>query len=284
MAAIWGATWAAIKLGLEDLPPIFLAAVRYLAAGLILAMFIRGIGNAFAGERWRRTILSALLVNTGTYGLLFWGMLTVPSGIAGLVNLSIIPVALFVLAIATGEERPSMRHVGALILGLAGLVALFWSKLDGSDSRQFAGLAAVVIGSLSYCFGSVVGRPILNHVQPLQLTSAQALVGGAALAATSLVLEELEPSTVVAIFEPKAFGALAFLVIAGTIIAYSIYLHLLDRWGTARAGLYAFVSPIVALMLGNKLFGERIGMIELIGAALMLGAAALSMTRPSQQA
>lgn len=136
MALIWGATWAAIKFGLEDLPPIFLAAMRYALSALILLVAVRGTMRAFAPARWKRRILSGLLVNAGTYGLLFWGMQTVPSGLSGLVNLSIIPVALFLLAIATGEERPLWRHAGALALGLFGLIALFWSRLATEGESQ----------------------------------------------------------------------------------------------------------------------------------------------------
>lgn len=283
MALVWGATWAAIKIGLEDLPPVFLAAMRYALAALVLLVAIRGTMRAFASSRWKRTILSGLLVNAGTYGLLFWGMQTVPSGLSGLVNLSIIPVALFLLAIATGEERPSWRHAGALALGLVGLVALFWSRLAGEGESQLPGLAAIVAGTLCYCVGSVLSRPLLRDLEPLQLAGAQALVGAGGLAGASLLIEPITLATFAALTSPAAIGSLAFLVLAGTVAAYTIYLRLLRDWGTVRAGLYAFVSPIVALILGAILFDEEIGRVEIFGAVLLLAAAGVALSRRSHE-
>lgn len=282
MALIWGATWAAIKIGLEELPPIFLAAMRYALAALVLLIAVRGTMRAFTQALWKRVILSGLLVNAGTYGLLFWGMQTVPSGLSGLVNLSIIPVALFLLAVATDEERPSWRHAGALALGLFGLVALFWSRLGVEGPSQLPGLAAFVAGTLCYCFGTILSRPLVAELQPLQLAGAQALVGALGLAATSLLAEPITPRTFAALTEPAAVCSLVFLVLAGTVAAYTIYLRLLRDWGTVRAGLYAFVSPIIALILGAILFNETIGGIELLGGFLLLVAAGVALHGRSQ--
>ena len=124
MSLIWGLTWAAIKLRLEVLPPLLLAAVRYLLAAVILLAFsVEDVEAAFAEGRTLRTFASALLINTSTYGLLFWGMQSVPSGLSGLVNLALIPVFLFALAALTGEERPTWRHALAIAIGCAGLMA-----------------------------------------------------------------------------------------------------------------------------------------------------------------
>lgn len=282
MALIWGATWAAIKIGLEDLPPIFLAAMRYALAAMVLLVAVGGTMSAFTRTRWKRTILSGLLVNAGTYGLLFWGMQTVPSGLSGMVNLSIIPVALFMLAVATKEERASWRHAGALMLGVLGLVALFWSRLAAEGEGQLIGLAAIVIGTLSYCVGSVVSRPLVRELKPLQVAGAQALVGAIGLSVVSFLIEPVTISTFAALTSPAALGSLAFLVLAGTVVAYTIYLRLLGDWGTVRAGLYAFVSPIVALILGAILFNEKIGAIEIFGALVLLLAAGVALHGRSQ--
>lgn len=135
MSLIWGLTWAAIKLGLDDVPPLLLAAARYLLTAALLATAVRGAGAAFAHGRTGRTIISALLVNTSTYGLLFWGMQHVPSG---LVNLALIPILLFAIAAFTGEERPTWRHASALAIGSIGLVGLFWTRLGaGSGSGGY---------------------------------------------------------------------------------------------------------------------------------------------------
>jgi drug/metabolite transporter (DMT)-like permease len=279
MSLIWGLTWAAIKFGLEVLPPVLLAALRYLLTAALLAAFVRGVSAAFADGRAPRTVASALLVNTGTYAMLFWGMQTVSSGLSGLVNLALIPVLLFLLAALTGEERLNWRHALAMTIGCAGLVALFWTRLSQSGASG-AGLAAIVGGTACYCIGSILARPLVEHVQPLTLTMVQAAIGGAALLALSLTTESISADLLGALVTPKAIGSLAFLSLLGTIVAYTIYLMLLSEWGTVRAGLYAFVSPIVALTAGAWLFNETIGGVEIGGAVLLLGAAALAMLPP----
>lgn len=282
MSLIWGLTWAAVKLGLSDCPPLFLAAGRYLLSAALLTTAMRGARAAFADGRARRTIASALLINAGTYGLLFWGMQRVPSGLSGLINMALIPVLLFALAAATGEERPTWRHAVALAVGLAGLAGLFWARLDGASEASGLGYAAIIAGTIFYCVGSVVARPLVGPVKPLALTFVQAAIGGTALLALSLTFEPITAGILAKLIQPAALGSLLFLSLFGTIIAYTIYLRLLREWGTARAGLFAFVSPIVALAAGAILFGERVGWAETGGAAALLIAAGVALLRPRE--
>jgi drug/metabolite transporter (DMT)-like permease len=191
MSVIWGLTWAAMKLGLRDLPPLLLAAVRYMVVVVLLLPTLRGVPAAFAEQRWRRTLVSALLINTGTYSFLFWAMQSVPSGLGGLVNLALVPVMLFALAALTGEERPTWRHAMALAIGCTGLVGLFWNRLGGEGTASGVGLLAIVVATASYSVGSVVARPLIGPVTPLALTLAQASIGGAALLILSLALEPI---------------------------------------------------------------------------------------------
>src|SRR5690349_467289 len=165
MSLIWGLTWAAVKIGLEGVPPLLLAAARYLPAAALLAIGVRELSQTLARSRWRRTLVSALLVKTGTYGLLFWALRSVPSGLSGLVNLSLTPVMLFALAAATGEERPTWRHAAALAIGIVGFAALLWNRAGGETS--VLGIGAIVLATACYCLGSVVARPLLREVGAL---------------------------------------------------------------------------------------------------------------------
>jgi drug/metabolite transporter (DMT)-like permease len=283
MSVIWGLTWAAMKLGLRDLPPLLLAAVRYMVVVALLLPTLRGVPAAFAERRWRRTLVSALLINTGTYSFLFWAMQSVPSGLGGLVNLALVPVMLFALAVLTGEERPTWRHAMALAIGCAGLVGLFWNRLGGEGTASGVGLLAIVVATASYSVGSVVARPLIGPVTPLALTLAQASIGGAALLILSLALEPITATTLQSLVTPLALGSILFLSLFGTIVAYTLYLVLLRDWGSVRAGLYAFVSPIVALAVGARLFGETIGTPEVIGGILLLIAAGVALRRTGGQ-
>jgi len=283
MSVIWGLTWAAIKFGLEVLPPLLLAALRYLLTAVLLVTTVRGARAAFCDGYATRTVASALLVNTGTYGLLFWGMQSVSSGLAGLVNLALIPVLLVLLATLTGEEKANWKHAVALSVGCGGLVALFWTRLGQADANG-TGLAAIIGGTACYCVGTILARPLLDRVEPLTFTMVHAAIGGTALLLLSAVTESMPTDLARVLVGPRAIGSLVFLSLLGTIVAYTIYLALLRDWGTARAGLYAFISPIVALVAGAWLFGEQIGAVEIVGTVLLLAAASLAMYRTKKTA
>ena len=275
MSLIWGVTWAAVKLGLQELPPLFLAAMRYLSTAIVLSVALGG--GAWAKMRGQsvRLVGSAILVNVGTYGLLFWGMQSVPSGLSGVVNLALVPVLLFSLAAFTGEERLTSTHAVALALGSLGLVGLFWTRLHQGGTGSGLGLAAIVAATACYCIGSVVGRPLVGVTRPLAMTMMQAAIGGPVLLLLSFITEPVSASTFSALGSPRAVGSILFLSMLGTIVGYTIYLMLLREWGMVRAGLYAFVSPIVALAVGAGLFGETVGPAEIGGAVLLMSAAAL---------
>ncbi|HMK81308.1 MAG TPA: EamA family transporter [Xanthobacteraceae bacterium] len=278
MSLIWGVTWIATKAGLSAVPPLFLAAVRYTLVAGVLASVVGNLGRTFGGGRARRVVVTGALVNVATYGLLYWGMLFVPSGVAGVVNMAMNPVFLFAFAILLGEERASWRYALALALGIAGVLVLFSNGASFSGSAlQIGGAAAVVGAAAVYSLGAVLNRPLLREVKPLDLTTAQAVVGAVGLAALSLLLEPVSWQTFVALLAPAPLAGLLFVVIAGTFIAYTIFLQLTRDWGAPRAGLYSFVSPVVTLLLGFLVYGEPLTWREIVGGAMTLVAAAIAI-------
>ena len=280
MSLIWGVTWIATKAGINVMPPLFFGAVRYVLVCAVMLVVVRGLRDVFAHGRAPRLIVTGVLVVVGTYGFLYWGMQFVASGVAGVVNMSMNPVCLFGFAILLGQERPTWRHALALALGVGGLVILFSGKADvAGTASELWGAAALVAAALSYCLGSVLSRPLLGELTPLQLTAAQAIVGAIGLTALSLLLEPISAATFRALLTPVPIGGLLFLVIAGTFIAYTIFLRLVRDWGAPRAGLYSFVSPVVALLLGAIVYAEPLTWRELTGAAILLLAAAIAIAR-----
>jgi drug/metabolite transporter (DMT)-like permease len=272
MSLIWGVTWLATKVALAAVPPIFLGAARYVLVSAVLLVAVRGALPLLTGALGARVIVTGLLVNVGTYGLLYWGMQFVASGVAGVVNMSTISLFLFGFAIWFGQERAGLRHLAALVLGIAGLVILFSGKASfgGSDLELWAA-AAIVGGSAFYALGSVLSRPLLERVEPLQLTAAQGVAAAVGMSLLSFALEPISAATFAALMTPLPLAGLLFLVVAGTFVAYTIFLRLVRDWGAPRAGLYAFVSPVVALLVGAAALGE-----------LMLVAAAIAVA-PRQQ-
>jgi len=279
MSLIWGATWIATKAGLTAVPPFFFGAARYLLVSAVLMFVVHDLRAVFAG-RALRIVVTGTLVVAVTYAFIYWGMQYVPSGVSGVVNMSMNPICLFGLAILLGQEQPTWSHAAALVLGVGGLLLLFSGKAEmtGGD-KELWGAASLVAGALAYCLGSVLSRPLLDEVSPLQLTAAQGLVGAVGLTALSLIVEPVSLETVKALLAPGPLAGLLFLVIAGTFVAYTIFLRMLRDWGAPRAGLYSFVSPVVALMLGAIVFGELLTWREITGAAIMLFAAWIAIAR-----
>jgi drug/metabolite transporter (DMT)-like permease len=285
MSLIWGVTWAATKAGVLVVPPLFFGAMRYLLVSAVLMLMVGKLRATFGGGRAWRVVITALLAVIATYGLLYWGMVFVPSGVAGVVNMSMNPVFFFALAILFGQEQPTWRHFGALALGIAGLFLLFSSKASfGGTALEFWGAAAVVLASLAYCLGSVLARPLLKDVKPLELTAAQAIVAAVGLSVLSLALEPVSLDTFRALLAPAPLAGLLFLVIGGTFVAQTIFLRLLHDWGAPGAGLYSFVSPVVALVLGALIYGEPLTWREVSGAAIMLLAAWIAVARRTADA
>ena len=280
MSLIWGVTWIATKAGLLVVPPLFFGAVRYVLVCALMLVVVRDLREFFGQGRALRLIVTGALVVVGCYGFLYWGMQFVPSGVAGVVNMAMNPVGLFGFAILLGQERPTWRHALALALGIAGLVILFAGKADlVGTTMELWGAAAMVAAAVCYCLGSVLSRPLLDQLTPLQLTAAQSVVGAVGLTALSLAFEPVSAATFRAMLAPGPLAGVLFLVIAGTFIAYTIFLRLVRDWGAPRAGFYSFVSPVVALLLGAAVYAEPLTWRELTGAAVMLLAAGLAIAR-----
>lgn len=285
MSLVWGSTWVASKIGIAAMPPIFFAALRFCLVAILVFASVRGTTELLRGPARYRVWVTGLLVNTATYALILSGMTQVASGVSGLVNLTVVVVGLYALALIIGDERPSWRLALALLLGLCGLVVLFFERIGiQNGEREIWGVVAIIAGSLSYCVGSVLSRPLLDTATPLQVTGAQALTGGCGLVALSIAIEPIGLTTFAVLLELKPAASLAYMVIFGTFVAYTIYLRLMRNWGSVRAGLYAFVSPVVALVLGHIVFNEPLGWPQMVGAMLLLTAAAVAIWRPSEAA
>ena len=143
-------------------------------------------------------------------------------------------------------------------------------------------MVALVVGTLSYCWGSILSRPLLRTLAPLPLSGWLTLIGGTGLLILALLFEPIDTATLSAFLQLPILGSWLFLVLGGSIVAFTLYLRLLRDWGPTRAGLYAFVSPIIAVVLGVFVFDETFGAYEILGSTIMLAAAALAMRRDTE--
>ena len=285
MCLIWGATWIAIRAGVEALPPLLFAGTRLVVAGALLLAWrwLSGAPLAIARAHWPLLGVVALFTMAATYAFLFWGMRYVPSGLAAIIHLSLLPVGLCAFGLAHGEERLSARQVAAVGLGLAGLAILFGPAAGAKgDPAELWGVAAIVASTLLYGWGSVLSRPLTRRYPPALIAGWSVLLGGLVLIALSAAFEAVDWSVLAAFAAPQVLAGWLFLVLFGSLVAFTVYLRLLRDWGPVRAGMYALVSPVIAVALGAAVYGERLTPYQVAGGLLMLSAAWLALHRPAR--
>lgn len=282
MCIVWGLTWIAIRVGVAAVPPLFFAGSRFIAAGLLMLAWQAARGGRLTVPRaeWPGFAFVSAAMIVASYAGLFWGMQHVASGLAAVVNLGLMPIALFAFGLAYGSERFAARPAFAALLGLAGLVLLFDPALRG-DPLETWGLAAIVAGTLAYSGGSVVSRPLVARHPPVLVAGLTCLAGGVGLTALALAFEPIGAATFAAFADPGVAAGWLFLLVFGSFVGFTIYLRLVRDWGASRAGLYAFVSPIIAVATGVAVSGERFRPRELAGMAVMLAATWIALRRPA---
>jgi drug/metabolite transporter (DMT)-like permease len=287
LCAIWGTTWIGIKAGVEAVPPLLFAGTRFITAGAILLVIAwRGEGPPrIAMADLPRLAATSVLMITLCYAALFWGMVHVDSGTGAVLEMSLTPVALMGFALAMGEETFDPRRLGALLLGIAGLLILFgpsawqsWSASLGEAAvLRLLGAGAVASAAVTYGWGSVIARPLLRLYPPALIAGSTTLIGGVILLGLSLAFEPGSYAALAGRWGAAAWIGWLFLVLFGSLLGYTIYMRLLRDVGATRAGSYAFVSPVIAVLLGIVSFGEQVRLTDVIGMGIMLAAAALAM-------
>lgn len=284
MALIWGLTWLPMKIASEAVPPIFLAMMRFLLAGLCYLAFILAKGLPLKMVQPWRVVAASLLITTGCYSLLFWGVARAPTGLSSIVNLSLMPIFLILIGALYGQERITPRRLGAIALGVLGLVMLFSGRTGTAQDGALLGLAAVAVATLSYAWGAVVSRPLMQAMHPITLAFWETSIGALGLIPVSLLVEGYDPAYFAGLTDGRAIMGLIILVLGGSLGGFSIYLWLVRDWGAFRAGLYSFVSPVVAVAVGVAFASEAFGWPEAVGMAVMLSATALALTEGKRAA
>jgi drug/metabolite transporter (DMT)-like permease len=281
MCLIGGLNWWPVKAATAEVPPIFLAGVRFSLAGSGFVIWALAAGHTLRAGRAGRLAATALLMITGCFALVFWGTKHAPSGLAAVVNLALMPIMMIGFGALHGQETVTRRRLAAVAAGVAGLVLLFLPRIGAggpTDAPALMGLLAVVAGTAAYAWGAVLSRPVLAGMAPVAVAAWQQGIGGAALLALSAAIEPVDAATPQAFLQAPAGPALAFMTIVSSIVGFTIYLKLLRDWGPFRSGLYAFVSPVIAVGVGVAVLGESFGPWEAAGAAVLMGATALALT------
>ena len=268
---IWGSTYLAMRVAMEGFPPFTMAAVRFLVAGAVMLVIARLRGEAFPTLRqWRNALAIGTLLLAGGNGGVALAEQTVSSGLAALM-VSAMPLWMALFA-GLGGRWPATKDWVALVLGFGGIVLLnLGSELRGSPG----GVAALMFATAAWAFGSLWSRR-LDLPKGMMAAGAEMFTAGFVLVALSVLHGERLPPVV----PGRAIAALAYLVVFGSLVAYTAYLYLLARVPTPVASSYAYVNPLVALVLGAALGGERLPQALLVAVPLILTAVALVL-RPA---
>lgn len=268
---VWGSTYLAIRVGVHEVPPFLLAAIRFLVSGIVLYGWMRLKGTPSpTGRQWAGATLLGGLIFLVDYGCLFWAEQRVPSGIAAVV-LATIPVFITLLEIIfLGTQRLTVRLGLALLAGLCGVAVLTGHSFSfGEVPINRAGALALLVAAFSWSVATILTRRLrLPDSKPMS-AAAQMIAGGIQLfilAALSGEFVGFRMQTV----SWNAWFALVYLIIAGSIIAFTAYVWLLHYESPTKVGTYAYVNPVVAVALGYFAGGEAVGPRTLLGALLVL--------------
>ncbi len=280
---LWGSTYLGIRIAVESMPPLASAAARFAAAGLVLAAVLRIRRGPGALRVDRRQLRSAALVGvlllTGGNGLVVLAEsgppgVAVPSGIAALL-VATVPLLVVLLRSATGD-RPGIRTFGGVALGFAGLVLLVLPT-GGVDAVPLVGALTIVVAATSWSVGSFLSGRLPMPADPFVATVYEMFAGAAALAVLAVGRGELSGFDAGAV-TARSWWALAYLMVFGSLVAFTAYVWLLHHAPISLVATYAYVNPVVAVALGALLVAEPVTPQVLLGGAVIVAGVALVVT------
>lgn len=268
---VWGTTFLAIRVGVHEIPPFLMAALRFLIAGGALYGWMIAKGERSPTARqWMAASIIAIFIFVFDYGSLFWAEQRVPSGVAA-VMLAMIPVFMALSEIVfLRTQRLTVRLALALVTGIAGVAVLMSRSLNLSGAPvDKLGALALIVASMSWSIGSVLTRKFSLPPSKAMSSGVQMPAGGVFLTLAAAALGEFHgfhPSAV----SRGAWLALLYLIVAGSIIGFTAYVWLIHHESPTKVATYAYVNPVVAVLVGYFLGGESLGLRTILGTLFVL--------------
>jgi drug/metabolite transporter (DMT)-like permease len=272
---LWGTTFLAIRIAVEELPPLFAAGTRFLAAGVLLFGFMLARGESRPSTRqWRNLLVMSLLMFVAEYGPLFWAEKYVPSGVVSVLAATIPIITLVLEMLILRQQKWRMSLAAATLLGFAGVGILL---LPGG--QQHLGLVpclAILAGCTTWSLGTVLSRSMdLPKSRPMTAGAAM-MLGGAMLLLISAGLGEMHPMPHVSL---RAIWALLYLIVFGSLLAFTAFVWLLAHMPATTVSSHAYVNPIVAVALGYFVAAEPVTLRTLAGTVLVVVSVFLILRR-----
>ena len=281
---VWGSTFLAIRVGVREVPPFLLAGMRFFIAGIVLYAWMRVKGTPSPTRRqWRAVSFLALLIFVFDYGLIFWAEKRVASGVTA-VMMATIPVFMAVAEICfLGTRKLTPRLALALMVGMGGVLVLVGPvSTAGEKTIDTAGAFALIVAAISWSAATILTRKFSLPESKVMSSGAQMLVGGILLFLTSAGLGEFNSFDLRAV-SLGAWIALLYLIVAGSIVAFTAYVWLIHHESPTKVGTYAYVNPVIAVLLGYAVGGESLSMRTIAGTLLILISVVVITTTPKKK-
>lgn len=284
---VWGSTYLGIRIGVSDFPPELFSGIRNLVAGSIILMYARVKGLEFPKSRTdiRRLATVGFMLLCGSMGLISWAEQWVHSGVVSLMVASSPLMMALIETIVFKENTLGIKGWAGLLIGFGGVGFLVMSA-SGTGSIDIFGSILVILAAFFWSSGSVYSKRFKAAGSVVTHIGIQMLAGGVGLTTAGLLLGEASRVR----FTVKSMAAMAYLIIFGSILAYSCYIYVLGKWPSSRAGTYAYINPLVAVTLGFLVLGEPItyhtiiSMVVILGGVLMVQVSQASRQRKEQNA
>jgi drug/metabolite transporter (DMT)-like permease len=267
LCLIWGSTWLAIKIGLEDAPPFWSASLRFCAAGIILLVI-----NYFAKSQYPRRTAElwqvawpGIFMYSLPYLLVYWAEMHIGSALVAVLFASFpFFIALFAIPLLKDEKLGFLAWAG-LIIGFGGIVVIFYDSLQVSD-LVFGGSIAAVVGSASSAYSTVHVRARLHDYDFRVIAALQVILGTIFMLAVAVLTEPISSFKITA----KSVLSLSYLTVFGTVVAFSGYYWILKKMRAIIVSMISFITPVIAIILGVMVGAEAINWLTAVGSALVL--------------
>lgn len=282
LCCIWGSTWLFIKLGLQDLPPLTFAGIRFIIAVIILSalIFARKVPLPVKRREWMFLAVTGVLSFSLNYGLVFWGEQYISSGLAALLQSTLPLFGLIIAHFYLPGEPMTVPRIAGVGLGVFGVAVIFSNQLQVSGPRALWGSAALVLSALCAAYANVLVKTYGLNLQPSVLAAGQMLFG---LVPLLLIGIPLEGNPLNYRWTPIAIISLFYLAIVGTVIAFLLYYWLIHNMDVTKTMLIALVTPVAAVILGMLVLKEEMHWRTLIGGAMIIAGLAFNVVRRSRK-
>lgn len=267
---VWGTTYLAITVALETVPVLLVAGLRWMTAGVLLCGIVLATGRRLPPRRmWGPLILLGFLMNIVGNGFVVWAQQYVPSGLTA-VLIAITPFwSALIERLLPNGDRFSKKALAGLTIGFAGIVVLVWPSMTqgGAGGRAFVlGVVAIQLACIGWVIGTSYAKRHELGDDPFPSTALQMVFSGVMLLTLATIQGEWSELT----FTPRTLASMAYLSIAGSLVAYSAYIYAIQHLPLSTVSLYAYINPIIAVALGTALLGEPLSTRIALAAFLVL--------------